>query len=194
MVAGAGGADHGRTPQLRQLDGDTADTTGRRMDEHPVSCTYLGGVDELLGGQPDQRERAGADEVHSVRHLGHGADGRGNELGKGPVLHVVLAVVRRHPVAGSHLGHGWSDRDHLTGDVPAGNQRQVMRERALQVAGHDLPVHRVDPGGGDLDQDVVGAHQRVVDLRGLDDVGVSIGANHSSSHVGANTTAAAIFR
>jgi len=67
--------------------------------------------------------------------------------------------------------HGGADLLDDAGDVPAGHDRQVVGEGALEVALAHLPVDRVDARGPRAHQHDVGADGRVVDVADLEDLG-----------------------
>ena len=165
--------DHPGPAVQGELGGERAHPTGGGVHQDGVTIAHLSGLQQLLGGQPRQWQRGGLHELEAVGHPGHGAHRDRGALGEGAVLDVVLPVVRGNAVTNGHLADGGADREHGPGDVPAGDQRQVVRERALQVAADDLPVDGVDTRGGNIDQHRVGTDDRLVDLSGVDDVGCS---------------------
>ena len=180
----AGGADHLGAEGGRDLHREVAHPAGGGVHEDPLAGLDLKGLHErLVGGHPGQRDRGGLVEGQAPRLARDGALRRGHELGRRTELHVVAADVAVHLVADLEAGDdGRADRFHDTRDVPARDDRQVVRERALEVALADLPVHRVHAGRLHPHQDGVRAHGRVVDLADLEDVGVPELVVHGCTH------------
>ena len=135
------------------LDGEEADAAGGAVDQHPVALADVERLGErLVGGQPGQRQRAGLGEGQRLRLVRQAALRRGHELGRRPPLDVVPADVAEHLVAGREVDDRRAGRLDDAGDVPARDDREVVRIGAGQVALADRHVDRVDPGGVHADQ------------------------------------------
>ena len=176
LVVGAGGADDVGTERLGDLDGEVADAARGRVDEHPLARLDVERLDEaLVGGHAGQRERRRLLEGEAGRLAGHRALGGGHELGGGAERDVVAAYVAEDLVADLHPGaYGGADGLDDTGDVPAGDDREVVRVGALQVALADLPVDRVHAGGPGTDEHRVGSDRRVGHLADREHLGSAV--------------------
>ena len=85
---------------------------------------------------------------------------------------------------GAPDGGGATAATHLDDarDVPAGGRRELDGHHGIQPAGHDLPVHRVDPRGADPDQDLARPDLREGTLLQLQDGVVAEGGVGLRAH------------
>ena len=148
MVARARRPDHVRAQGDGDLHRVEPDPARGAVDQHPVALADVERLGQrLVGGQPGERQRPGLGERQRLRLVRQAALRRGHELGRRPPLDVVPADVAEHLVAGRERDHRGADRLDDAGDVPARDDREVVREGARQAAGADAHVDRVDAGG-----------------------------------------------
>jgi hypothetical protein len=166
VVARAGGADDVRTQRGGDLDGEEADPAGRAVHQHPVALADVEGLGErLVGGQPGQRQRRGLGEPERLGLVRDAALRGGGELGRRPPLDVVPAEVAEDLVTGGEVDHRGADLLDDPGEVPAGDDREVVREGTGEVPLADADVDRVDPGGPHPDQHGVRSDRRLGQVR-----------------------------
>src|SRR5437870_13852912 len=77
-------------------------------------------------------------------------------------------------VAGLESTHSRSDPDHDPGHVMAQNEREAVRQNALELAVSDFGIQKVDTSGVDLDQYVILPQLRVWRVAGPDMVDASV--------------------
>src|SRR5437870_13224910 len=77
-------------------------------------------------------------------------------------------------VAGLESTHSRSDPDHDPGHVMAQNEREAVRQNALELAVSDFGIQKVDTSGVDLDQYVILPQLRVWHVAGPHTVGASV--------------------
>ena len=109
-----------------------------------------------------------------------------DEPGEGPDPVLVRACVdliaRREPV---HTGPGPL---HHAGEIVAEHERRLVGQHEPELAGHDLGVERVDPGGGDPDERVALASLRLGHLPCPQCAVLAVLADNKSLHVTASFT------
>ena len=164
VVHGARGAYHLRPARLRDLHGEVAYAAARAVDEHGLPGAQVRGVHERLrGGERGERQRCSLLERQALGHARELPRRRGGELGipaprarePGHAEHAVAGREQRDPAA--HLRH---DSRH----VPAEGERwrPGIRGRASPLP--SLPVHRIHPGGMDLDEHLGGNRRWTLDI------------------------------
>ncbi len=164
MVVLGGGADHPCAPVDAELHRDAPDAAGGSVHQQHVAGADVQPVEGALRGQAGQRQPPGLRPVQAAGLAGHRRRGHGDVLRERPGVHAVLAGVGHHLVPDRELGGVRAGRDDHPGHVPAGDDREHGVHHPVEPAGHHLPVHRVHPGGPDLDQHLPGADLGVGDL------------------------------
>ena len=124
-----------------------ADAAGPAGDEQVLAAAQPEPLEALVRGQRRQRQRRRLLEGQPLGHVGEEALGHGRELGVGAVLELLAAAVAVDRVAGLEPGHRRPDLLDHARRVPAEDHREVVRERAGEVALADLVVDRVQRRG-----------------------------------------------
>src|SRR3989449_1271392 len=150
---------------LSQLNGKCAHTTRTRVDENLLSLFQIRSFDQRLpGGQADQGD--GSRFFHGEcfgldRHVILFDRTEFRECTDSPVSRARIDFV-----AGLESTHSRSDPDHDPGHVMAQNEREAVRQNALELAVSDFGIQKVDTSGVNLDQDVILAQLRVCHVAG----------------------------
>src|SRR5438128_11807093 len=158
---------------LSQLNGKCAHTTRTRVDENLLSLFQIRSFDQRLpGGQADQGD--GSRFFHGEcfgldRHVILFDRTEFRECTDSPVSRARIDFV-----AGLESTHSRSDPDHDPGDVMAQNERQAIRQNALELAVSDFGIQKVDTSGVNLDQDVILAQLRVWHVASPHTIGASV--------------------
>ena len=126
----------------------------------------------LPGGQADQRD--GSRFFHGEcfgldRHVVFFDRNELRECTDSPVSRPRIDFV-----AGLESTHSRSDPDHDPGHVMAQNERQAIRQNALELAVSDFGIQKVDASGVNLDQDVILPQLRVWHVASPHAVGASV--------------------
>jgi hypothetical protein len=132
------------------------------VHQHPVALLdgqRLG--ERLVRGEPAERQGAGLGEGQRPRLLRHAPLRRRHELGHRAPLDVVAPHVGEHLVAGHQVDHRGAGRLDDAGELPAGDDREPVREGAGQATLADGEVDRVHPGPVRADQHGVGPDRRL---------------------------------
>jgi hypothetical protein len=72
---------------------------------------------------------------------------------------------------------------HHAGEIVAEHERRLVGQHEPELAGHDLGVERVDPGGGDPDQGVMVADLRLGHLLCSQRAVLAVLVDNESFHV-----------
>lgn len=96
--------------------------------------------------------------------------------------HLVLADIAEHLVTDIELAGVQPDRRDHSGNVPAGDEREMRFEHRVQAAGGELPVHRVDAGRPYVDQYLTGSDLRFRPFLGDEIVRPAVGVQCDSPH------------
>jgi hypothetical protein len=91
----------------------------------------------------------------------------------GEAQHLVAALERGHAGAGLH---------DLAGDVATEHGRELERHHLSRGAAADLPVDRIDAGGGGLDLHLARARPGIGNVAQLELVHVSVVRQHDRPH------------
>ena len=143
LLLGSRGPDHGRPPQLGELDEQEPDPAGRGVHERRLSFLKgEGAVRQVVGGHALEHHRGGDPRLDERDVEGHQVLGGGDHvLGVGPGR-----ARERHVVSGRHVLDALAHGVHLA--------RAFEPERAGHVAGVEaralVDVDKVHARGGEL--------------------------------------------
>ena len=134
MVLRARRPDDVRAQRDGDLHGEEADPAGGAVHEHPVALADVQHLGErLVGGEPGQRQGARLGERQRARLVREAPLRRRHEIGRRPPLDVVAADVAEHLVTGGEVDDGRARLLDDAGDIPARDDREVVRVRAGQA-------------------------------------------------------------
>lgn len=180
-VARTGGGIDGSAEVLGHLHGNTADPAGAALDQNQFARLEPGSVLEgIKGGQPDQGQGSRlhmGEALGLCRHL-PGIDGGG--LGIASLI--ALADHAEYLIAHRQAGHAGTEGGHHTGKIEAQymGQRDLDGIPALTFA--QLPVHRIDAGGMDVDQHLAVAGHRIGQFAQFQHLGAAVIVHHHGLH------------
>jgi hypothetical protein len=165
----------------RILNRESADPAGAGVDQDALAGARLDARKSLQGRQPHQRQRRGLrmrDGHRLQRHeflrqcdlLGKRADGlpRGARIDRIARLEARATRTRRQ---------------HNARGIESERTRQPVFRDALEVAMRDLEVDRIEAGGMNFEQDLIGARDRIGEFGQMDMVGDrTIAVENKGSH------------
>ena len=132
--------DDVRAERDGDLHGEEADPAGGAVHQHAVALADVEHLGErLVGGQPGQRQGTRLGEGQRLRLVREAALRHRHELRRRPPLDVVPADVAEHLVAGREVDDGRADLLDDAGEVPARDDREVVRVGAGEVRRRGSP-------------------------------------------------------